>query len=142
MAKPSKPLRRTKARKDAPAAPEPETTSVSAASPAPPAPPAPDPIDAANLDEAFVKALEADFIAHGKTAIAELRAEKPTDYMKIVAALHAKGASDEVDPFQEMSDAELDRRIEEVAQRAGLEIGVADAPARARAAADQGADAD
>jgi len=105
-------------------------------------PPTPDPIDAANLEEAFVKALEADFILHGKAAIAALRAEKPTDYMKIVAALHAKGASDATDPFREMSDAELDRRIEELARHAGFEIRVADAPAGGRATADDGADAD
>ena len=105
---------------------------VGARAVASPEPPAPDPIDAATLDEAFVKALEADFIAHGKAAIAALRAEKPIDYMKIVAALHAKGASDATDPFWEMSDAELDRRIEELARRAGFEIRVADAPAGGR----------
>ncbi len=106
-----------------------------------PEPPAPDPIDAASLDEAFVKALEEDFIAFGKRAIAAMRADKPTDYMKIVAALRAKDAGDVADPFREMSDAELDRRIEEVGQRAGFEIGIAGAPARAQAAADAGADA-
>jgi hypothetical protein len=139
MSEPSTPRPRPKARKHAPAATAPETTSPS---PAPPEEPAPDPIAAASLDEAFVKALDEDFIAHGKTAIADMRADKPTEYMKIVAALRVKDAGDVADPFREMSDAELDRRIEEAAQRAGFEIGVAAAPARARAKADEGEDAE
>jgi len=107
-----------------------------------PAPQAPDPIDAATLDEAFVKALEADFIAHGKGAIESMRGDKPTDYVKLVAALRDKEADDATDPLRELSDADLDRRIEEVARRVGFEIRAADGPAREGAATDQGEDAD
>jgi hypothetical protein len=113
-----------------------------AATSAAPEPPAPDPIDAANLDEAFVKALEADFIAYGKNAIAAMRVDRPTDYMKIVAALRAKDAGGPADPFRAMSDAELDRCIVERAERAGYEIRPA-APDRPDGAApDDGAEAD
>jgi hypothetical protein len=110
--------------------------------PAPPELPAPDPIDAATLDEAFVKALEADFIAYGKGAIEKMRADKPTDYVKLVAALRATEADDANDPLREISDAELDRSIRELAPDAGYEIKVAAVPARGEAAADAGADAD
>jgi hypothetical protein len=115
MSEPSTPRPRSEARKAAPAATVPET-SPSAASPAP------GPIDADNLDDAFIKALEADFILHGATAIAAIRAEKPADYVKIVAALRAKDAVDAPDPLRKMSDAELDRRIEDLATSAGYEI--------------------
>ena len=135
----SKPRRRSNAHEGARGPPEPQTTAEAATAPARPAP---DPIDAATLDEAFVKALEADFIAYGKSAIVALRAEKPTDYMKIVAALHAKGVGDEVDPSQEMSDAELDRCIEELAQRTGFEIRARVPARREGEAADDGAAAD
>jgi hypothetical protein len=100
------------------------------------------PIDAANLDEAFVKALEADFIAHGAKAIAALRDNKPTDYVKIVAALRAKDAGGAVDPLREMTDAELDRQIEELARRAGFEIRAAVGADGEDAAPDEGPDAD
>jgi hypothetical protein len=42
--------------------------------------------------------------------------------VKIVAALRAKEANDAIDPLRKMSDAELDRRIEELAACAGYEI--------------------
>jgi len=104
---------------------------------------APDPIEAASLDEAFVKALEADFIAHGKSAIAAMRADKPADYVKIVAALRTKDAGGAAGPLREMSDAELDRHIEELARRAGYDIRVVAAGLeREGAAAAKDADAD
>lgn len=120
----------------------PETIAAPASARAPSEPPAPDPIDAATLDEAFVKALEADFIAYGKRAIEEMRADKPTDYVKLVAMLRAKEANDATDPLRELSDAELDRRIEEIAPRAGYEIRAVAIPRRGESAADEGADAD
>lgn len=117
-------------------------SNVKAAARASPEAPAPDPIDAATLDEAFVKALEADFIAYGKRAIEEMRADKPTDYVKLVAALRPKEASDATDPLREISDAELERRIEELAHHTGYEIRARAAPRRGEAAADEEADAD
>jgi hypothetical protein len=128
MSEPSTPRPRPKPRKGAAAAAAPETTSATAASPAPATPPDPGPIDADNLDEAFIKALEADFIEHGAAAIAAMRVDKPTDYMKIVAALRANEADDATDPLRKMSDAELDRRIEELARPAGYEIRRAASP--------------
>ncbi len=130
---------------DASQQPRPKTRARARAAPRrpdPPERPVPDPIDAANLDEAFVKALEADFIAFGKSAIEAMRADKPTDYMKIVAALRGKDAGNVADPLREMSDADLDRRIEDLARRAGYEIRAVAAPDGEDTPADEDADAD
>ena len=135
----SKPRRRSQTRKRARRAP---ASDPPHGSPASTAPAAVGPIDAASLDEAFVKALEADFIAHGAKAIAALRDEKPTDYVKIVAALRVKDAGGATDSLREMTDAELDRQIEELARRAGLEIRPAMGADGEDAARDEGADAD
>ena len=139
MTRSSKPRRRPQARKHARRVKASDPAHGSAASSAQAAA---SPIDAASLDEAFVKALEADFIAHGATAIAALRADKPTDYVKIVAALRAKDAGGAADPLREMTDAELDRHIEELARRAGFEIRPAVGVGREETARDEGTDAD
>ena len=139
MAGSSKPRQRLQARKRARRAPGSGPAHGSAAASATAAA---GPIDAASLDEAFVKALEADFIAHGAKAIAALRDDKPTDYVKIVAALRAKDAGGAVDPLREMTDAELDRQIEELAHRAGFEIRAAVGAGGEDAARDEGTDAD
>jgi len=110
----SKPRRRSQTRKRARRTP---ASDPPHGFPASTAPAAAGPIDAANLDEAFVKALEADFIAHGAKAIA-------------------------ADPLREMTDAELDRHIEELARRAGFEIRAAVGVGREDATRDEGADAD
>jgi hypothetical protein len=128
----SKPRRRTKELKDRPAS----------AVPGPRAEEAAEPIDADNLDEAFVMALEQDFLEFGMTAIRAMRVERPADYVKIVMALRASQAGGAPDPLREMSDAELDRCIREVAARAGLQVRPADAPPRGGAAGDDSADAD
>jgi hypothetical protein len=110
--------------------------------PEPCGPEVPEPIDADNLDEAFVKALEQDFLEFGMGAIRALRAEKPADYVKIVMALRNSQAGESPDPLREMSDAELDRAIRECAVRAGYEIRALAPVGRAQAPDDDGADAD
>src|SRR5579871_5283827 len=95
------------------------------------------PIDAATLDEAFVKALEADFIKHGHTAIEAMRTLKPTDYVKLVAAMLPKFAEDAGDPVQEISDAELDRQIEEYVAERGYDLRSAGSSGREETAADE-----
>jgi len=115
------PPRRTKARKAARVATELTPVPPPAVSPLPDTPSAPATIDA-DFNEAFVKALKADFKTHGQSAIAAMRGEKPVEYVKTVAAVCTKGASDATDPLRAMSDAELARHIEELAARAGYEI--------------------
>ena len=83
---------------------------------------APAAIDTDDFNEAFVRALKADFAAHGDSAIAAMRDEKPVEYVKIVAALCTKDAGNATDRLRQMSDVELARHVEEVAARAGYEI--------------------
>jgi hypothetical protein len=109
------PQRRTKARKTARVAAEPTQA------PTPGVPSAPDKIDA-DFNEAFVRALKADFIINGENAIAAMRAEKPVEYVKIVAGLSSPDAGNATDRLRAMSDVDLARHIEEVAARAGYEI--------------------
>jgi len=92
----------------------------------------------APLDEALVRALEADFAKDGAEAIKKMRAEKPTDYVKIIAALCAKQSTDPTNSLREMSDAELDRAIHDIAPRAGFEIRALAAPRRGGEAGDGG----
>lgn len=59
------------------------------------------------LGSDFLDAMQADFAEHGQTVIAVVRAEKPADYLKIVASilpkeLHLKDAT-----LEDMTDDEL-----------------------------------
>lgn len=139
MADTSTPRHPAKSRKrDAPAATAPEPAPVPET--APEQPPAAPPTDAPDrLDEALVQALQVDFAEHGAKAIAAMRTEKPTEYVKIIVALRAKTPTDPADSLREMSDAELDRAIHDIAARAGLEIRPLDAARREGAAGDDGA---
>jgi len=119
----------------------PEATPRPSLATPPPERPAPDPIDAGSLDEAFVKALRADFARFGASAIAAMREERPTDYVKIVGSLCTKGAHEPADPLKELSDAELDRYIEQLARRAGYERKAGGGVGRGGSAADAGGDA-
>ena len=126
----AKPRRQAQPRRNARAATEPEQATAPGASPPAGEPRLHDHIDADNLDDAFVKALQADFGVHGDSAIAAMRAEKPTEYIKVIATLRQKGTREAVDPLADMSDADLDRHVRELAQRAGYEIRRVAAPGR------------
>lgn len=59
------------------------------------------------LGEAFIEAMHDDFLTHGKEVIETVRAEKPDQYLKVIASilpkeLHVKDAS-----LDDMSDNEL-----------------------------------
>lgn len=59
------------------------------------------------LGEAFIEAMHDDFLEHGKVVIATVRAEKPDQYLKVIASilpkeLHIKDAT-----LDDMSDNEL-----------------------------------
>ena len=68
------------------------------------------------LGEAFVKALQEDFDENGVAAIQTVRAEKPDQYLKVIASLLPKEhrVSFE-DQFNEMTDDELTERIRQLA---------------------------
>lgn len=84
------------------------------------------------LGEAFLTDLQADWAEHGAAAIAVVRVERPQDYLKVVASILPKQVDVRVSEFDEMEDADLDRRIRQLA--ALLEIGVGEAPGRTETA--------
>ncbi|HLH92538.1 MAG TPA: hypothetical protein VKX28_29265 [Xanthobacteraceae bacterium] len=67
------------------------------------------------IGEAFLAAFLADWqdARNGRDAIAAMRTEKPTDYVKLAAALAPKEFRE--DPIDELTDAELAARIAQLA---------------------------
>jgi hypothetical protein len=63
------------------------------------------------LGEAFLEALYSDFQQHGAAVIARVRAEKPDQYLKVIASILPKDINLNVDPIGEMTDDELIERI-------------------------------
>ena len=60
------------------------------------------------LSEAFLQALADDFEANGKSAVKKVRAERPQDYLKIIAAVMPKQIETApAKPLEELTDAEL-----------------------------------
>ena len=59
------------------------------------------------LGEQFLEALAQDFAEHGRQAIVACRAEKPTEYLKVVAGLLPRELQVLKDPVNEMSDEEI-----------------------------------
>lgn len=67
------------------------------------------------LGEAFIQALHDDFNEHGVAAIQTVRAEKPDQYLKVIASLLPKDVNLNInDQFGEMSDDELIKHIREL----------------------------
>lgn len=74
------------------------------------------------LGEQFLSALADDFDANGIAAIAKVREDRPHEYLKVVASILPKELTIRTDPLEEMSDAELDLRIKQLASALSLEI--------------------
>jgi hypothetical protein len=67
------------------------------------------------LGEAFIQALHDDFAEHGVAAIATVRAEKPDQYLKVIASLMPKEMTlNFTDDYSETTDDELIERIREL----------------------------
>jgi len=80
------------------------------------------PLGARNrLGGAFLEALESDFKEHGVSAIERVRNERPHEYLKVIAGILPKELSVTVE--EELSDAELDRRIRQLAAAIGMQVG-------------------
>jgi hypothetical protein len=63
------------------------------------------------LGEAFLEAMLEDFTRHGTAAIEVVRAEKPDQYLKVIASLLPKDINLNVnDSFNELTDDELAER--------------------------------
>ncbi|MEM6899596.1 MAG: hypothetical protein AAF583_07500 [Pseudomonadota bacterium] len=79
------------------------------------------PIGARNkLSEAFIEALHDDFVEHGKTVIEAVRKERPQDYLKVIASLLPKDVNLAVNPYEEMSDEQLQAQIKGLIGELGL----------------------
>lgn len=59
------------------------------------------------LGEDFLQKLQADFEAHGKEAIEVVRAERPADYLKVVASLLPKQVEIKEGAFDGVNDEQL-----------------------------------
>ncbi len=72
------------------------------------------------LGEAFIQALYEDFTQHGTAVIETVRAEKPDQYLKVVASILPKELK--VTTEIELNDEQLDQRIRQLA--AALDLGL------------------
>jgi hypothetical protein len=69
------------------------------------------------LGEAFIEAMHDDFAEHGVAAIETVRAEKPDQYLKVIASLLPKEMNLNVtDQFSEMTEDELADRARRLAR--------------------------
>jgi hypothetical protein len=66
------------------------------------------------LGEEFIQALAADFEEHGVAVIRQVRETRPEVYLKVVAALLPKDVNLSVDPYAEMTDEQLLRRLDQL----------------------------
>ena len=79
------------------------------------------------LSEAFLAAMCNDFEEHGQTVIDTVRAEKPADYLKIIAAIVPKEFNITTAPLEDMSDEDLLDNLDRVRSLAANLIGAAPA---------------
>lgn len=78
------------------------------------------------LGEAFIADMLADWEEHGEAVIATVRAEKPDQYLKVVASILPKELNVKVSELDELSDDEIDRQLKSIAAtlaRAGFGFG-------------------
>lgn len=68
------------------------------------------------LGEAFIAALHDDFELHGIETIEKVRADDPTQYVKVIASLLPKELNVKVSELDELSDDELSRRYRAITQ--------------------------
>ena len=73
------------------------------------------------LGEDFIQALYADFSEHGAAAIAVVRSEKPSDYVKVIASILPKEVKLTAS-VEEFTDEQLDQRIRQLASILNLDI--------------------
>lgn len=59
------------------------------------------------LSEEFLQAMADDFEKRGKKAIEEVRLQRPSDYLKVIASLVPRQMHLKVDPFEDMTDEQL-----------------------------------
>jgi len=77
------------------------------------------------LGEQFLADMLADWDKNGIAAIKTMREERPHEYVKVVASILPRELNVKVSDLDELSDAELNRRINALAT--ALEIGIGEA---------------
>lgn len=75
------------------------------------------------LSEDFISALCQDFEENGVSVIATVRAEKPADYLKIIASVVPKELTIRDGTLEDLSDEELLERLDQVQSVAAALIG-------------------
>lgn len=102
----------------------PATVEAPVAPPAARAPERANVFAAEKLSDDFIAALQADFGESGRTAVAQFRAERPQDYVKLIASLLPKetGAG-ERRPLEALSDGELTQMLGELRRVLGAREG-------------------
>src|SRR5215218_9711831 len=73
------------------------------------------------LGEEFLLNLADDFEQHGSAVIAQVREERPHEYLKVIASLLPKELKVQ-SPVSEMTEEELDRRIMQLTRALGLDL--------------------
>jgi len=82
------------------------------------------------LGEAFIQAMYSDFTEHGETVIETVRTEKPDQYLKVVASILPQQLNVRVSEFDELTDDQIDQRINALARALQLETGTIAAAGR------------
>ena len=82
------------------------------------------------LGEAFIAAMYEDFTEHGATVIETVRTEKPDQYLKVVASILPQQLNVRVSEFDELTDDQIDQRINALARALQLETGTIAAAGR------------
>ena len=77
------------------------------------------------LSEAFLSAMCNDFEVHGQTVIDTVRADKPADYLKIIAAIVPKEFNITTTPLEDMSDEDLLDNLDRVRALTAAILGAA-----------------
>lgn len=71
------------------------------------------------LGEAFIAAMHDDFTEHGPAVIAQVRAEKPDQYLKVIASILPQQLNVNVQPLDELSDDQLRKHAEALLRELG-----------------------
>lgn len=82
------------------------------------------------LGEAFIAAMYDDFTEHGAAVIETVRTEKPDQYLKVVASILPQQLNVRVSEFDELTDDQIDQRINALARALQLETGAIAAAGR------------
>lgn len=66
------------------------------------------------LGEAFIEAMHADFEEHGTEVIARVRADKPDQYLKVIASILPKDLNVNINNMDDLTDDQLIERIRQL----------------------------